>query len=460
MNFRLLTAGLTVASMVTSGCGPRPTAATAGNAAVPTPSSADAELPKVSTARPVRKVITQKTEQPGRIEAFLSAPLFSRGAGYVESVVVDIGDRVTGPKLDDKGNATEPGQALLVIAAPEIHEQLNQARARVQQAQADARQADAAILVAKAAVESAKALVEQSAADVKKAEADLKRWKSEFDRLTALVETKAVTAKVAEEAEQQYRAAEAAQTAAQANVKSMAAKASEAEVGVTKAEADAEAIKARVAVAEAEVRQAQTMVDYLTLRAPFDGTITQRNVDPGRLVASSKGAADSPLLTIVQADKVRLFVDVPEIDAVLVEPGRKATIRVPSLPGRAIEGTVTRASWSLDAGNRTLRTEFELPNDDGSLRPGMFAQVDLVVAESPDALVVPKGAVVTLEGQSACLVVTADGTIQGRLVRTGLRTTSEVEILSGVTTEDDVIAVNASAFKPGLKVARSQPAKP
>jgi RND family efflux transporter MFP subunit len=201
------------------------------------------------------------------------------------------------------------------------------------------------------------------------------------------------------------------------------------------------------------------MVDYLTMRAPFDGIITQRQVDPGRLVQLSKGAGDAALLTIIQADTVRLFVDVPETDAVLVEPGRKATIRIPSLPGRTIEGTVTRASWSLDAGNRTLRTEFDLPNPDGAMRPGMFAQVTLAVAERAETLVVPKSAVVTIDGQPTCMVVSKDGVVAARPVQIGLRTAAELEITSGLSTEDAVISANASAFKSGQKVQAPGPAK-
>jgi len=454
---KLACIALMIAIACFSGCARSgPSSAVAGT----TPPTTASELPKVSTVHPTRKAIAQKSEQPGRIDAFLMAPLHTHASGYVHKVLVDIGDHVSGPKSDDKGQELTPGQVLVVISAPEVDEQLRQAEANVQKVQADVRQADAAVLVARAASESAKALVDEAEAETLKAEADLKRWKSEFDRVTELAASKTVTGKLADEAEQQYRAAVAGQAAVAAKVRSVMAKASEAEVGIKKSEADAEAVKARLTVAEAEVRQAQAMVDYLTLRAPFDGIITQRSVDPGRLVQPAKSPQETPLLTIVQADTLRLFVDIPEADAVLVEPGRKATIRVPSLPGQALEGTVTRTAWSLDAGNRTLRTEFDLSNPDGKLRPGMFAQVELTVAERAEAVVVPKGAVITVDGQTVCLAVGSDGTVQSRPVKTGLRTATEVEVVSGVTPDDKVISANAAAFKPGQKVATSQPSKP
>src|SRR5262249_18019542 len=80
------------------------------------------DLPKVSTASPVRKNFAQKTEQPGTIEAFASAPIHAKVSGYVKDVLVDIGDSVQGPKFDDKGAVIEPGQALAIIDAPEFVE--------------------------------------------------------------------------------------------------------------------------------------------------------------------------------------------------------------------------------------------------------------------------------------------------------------------------------------------------
>src|SRR5262249_23344671 len=106
--------------------------------------SATADLPKVSAVKPVKKPIAQKTEQPGRIEAFLSSPLFSKSTGYVQAVNVDIGDRVTGPKFGPNGKEIAPGQPLVVISAPEIEEQLHQAEAKVLQVKADTRQFEAA----------------------------------------------------------------------------------------------------------------------------------------------------------------------------------------------------------------------------------------------------------------------------------------------------------------------------
>jgi multidrug efflux pump subunit AcrA (membrane-fusion protein) len=113
---------------------------------------------------------------------------------------------------------------------------------------------------------------------------------------------------------------------------------------------------------------------------------------------------------------------------------------------------VTRSAWSLDEGNRTLRTELDLPNPEGLLRPGMFATVSLAVAERPDALVIPRSALVMVDGQPNCMVVSKEGIIEARPVQVGLRASTEVEIMSGLSVGEAVISANASAFKTVQKV--------
>lgn len=409
------------------------------------------DLPKVSTARPVRKAIHQKTEQPGRIEALLTAPLHAKVSGYVSQVLVDIGDRVKGPIFDPAGKETSPGQPLLTIAAPELEEQVNQATAKIKQAESDIAQADAAVLVAKAILKSAESRIQEARALVLKSDANVKRWTSENTRVIALVKSNSVTMKVADETEQQLRGAEADQVASTAAVSTAEAKVAEARAGIAKAEADVIAAKARLAVAEAEKRQAAAVAGYLVIRAPFDGVVSQRAVDPGRLVQSPTAMA-SPLLTVVKADIVRLFVEVPESDAVLVEPGRTATVRIPALPDQKFTAKVTRTAWSLESSNRSLKTELDMPNPDQQFRPGMFAQVELTVAEKSDALVIPRTAVVTSATGPICFAVGKDGTIEGKPVRLGLRTGTEVEVISGVSADDELISANVGAFKPGQRV--------
>src|SRR4029453_2881 len=136
-----------------------------------------------------------------------------------------------------------------------------------------------------------------------------------------------------------------------------------------------------------------------------------------------------PLLGVVQMKIMRVFVDVSESDAALIATGGEAPGRIPSMPSEPRTGTVTRTAWNLDAATRTLRTEIDLPNEDGKLRPGMYASAKVKVAERKDALALPKTAVLSADGQSFCYTIDADGHVVRTPVETGLRAGDDVEIV-------------------------------
>lgn len=419
--------------------------------------SATAPLPKVATVKPERKTLLQKTEQPGQIEAFRTTPIFAKVAGYVGRMHVDIGDRVHGPKLDSDGKVLEPGQLLVELQAPELDGELQQKRALVEQADAEVEQAEAAVKAARAAHVSAVAHVEESQAGLQRVEAMYQRWKSEFDRVQELAASKAVTQKLADETEQQFKSADAARAETAAKVRSATAKQQEAVTGVEKAQADLKTTRARANVARADQDRVASLRDYLQIRAPFSGVISARNIDQGVLVQPARSGSETPLLMLLQADEVRLFVSVPDSDAVLVEPGRRAVVKVPALGAKSFTGQVTRTGWALQTVTRTLNCEIDVPNPDGVMRPGMYAHVELVVAEAENALSLPKAAVTVIDGKSVCMTVSADGIVRQKLVEIGLRTGTDVQIVSGLNGDEDVIAANAAAFKDGQRVTKVLP---
>lgn len=414
------------------------------------------DLPKVATSKPVRKTLVQKTIQPGRIEAFSTTPIHAKIGGFVDLVKVDIGDRVTGPKRDAEGRITEPGQTLAVLTAPELEAELQQKQAMVEQVAAEVLQAEAAVKVAESMLVSATAGVEEHIAGQQRATALYERWKSEFDRMTVLSDAKTVTPKLMEEAELQFKSADASRSEANARVRSAEAALHEASVSIEKAQADVQAVKSHLRVAEADRDRVAALRDYLQITAPFDGIITERRIDPGHLVQPSRSAADAPLFVVVQADTVRLFVEVPEADAGLVENGRPARITISAQSNTAFDGTVARTGWALQSGTRALRCEIDVPNPDGRLRPGMYAQVELSVAERPDVLSVPKTGVVTKDGQFFCVTVTSDGTILRKPVQTGIRSATEIEITSGLDGSEDILTANAAAFADGQIVEKTK----
>lgn len=418
--------------------------------------NSQAELPTVATAKAVRKELAQKTEQPARIEAYATTPIHAKISGFVDQLMVDIGDKVHGPRKVSVSGVAEPGQVLAVLSAPELHDELKQKQAAIAQAEADIEQAKAAIEVAQSMAQSVEAEVAAAEAGRLRAEAHFARWQSESQRLTSLATNQTVTQKVADEALAQMRAADATRDEASAQLKARSAKAHEANTLITKAQADLRSVEARLQVAKSEFARVKTLTDYLTIRAPFNGVVTVRNVDLGHLVNSASSANDSPMFVVVQHDRLRIFVSIPETEAALVDVGRKAVIKVPALGAATFEGVIARTSWALQEATRTLDCQIDVSNPDGALRAGMYANAEITIAHKNDALAIPKTAVIQLDGQAVCLAVAASGSIEAKPVKTGIRTLTEVEIASGLDGSEDIIIANAAAFKPGQQVNKTK----
>jgi RND family efflux transporter MFP subunit len=421
-------------------------AAEATEAAQP---STAAALDRVTAGTPQRKTLTLYTSQPGRIEAFEQTPLFPKLAGYVQSVLVDIGDRV------------ETGQVLIELSIPELHDEREQKAALVAQAEAEVTQAEAALEAARAAEVTAGAGVRQAEAGIGRAEGEYERWKSEYERIKELAAQGSVTTKLVDETLNQFRSADAARNEAEANVESAKAALHGERANIAKAQADVTAAEARERVAQADLTKTQTMLGYAQIKAPFDGVVTQRGVDTGHYVHPANGSASRPLLVVARTDQVRIFVDVPEMEAALVdagETGDSAIVRVQSLREGQFEGQVTRTSWALDRANRSLRTEIDLPNADGLLRPGMYATVTILLEQREDALALPITAIIHNGAETYCCAV-ASGKIDHRPVTLGLRSGDEVEIISGLHDNDTVVLARADSLQQGQLVEVIEPAE-
>lgn len=413
---------------------------------------------RVTVVSPQRKTLVRRTEQPGQVRALEETPVFAKVTGFVSKVHVDIGDEVQGPKYDDQGNISEPGEVLLEIDAPEMNEDVLQKKALVAQAQAQVKQAQAAIKVAQAAKESADAGVVEAEAAVDRAEAFYVQAHSEMERVNELFASKASTQRLLDEAQSRLQATDAARKEVAAKITSARSLIAERLAGLEQADADLDAAKSRLDVAKADERRAATLQQYLVIRAPYDGTVTARNVDTGHLVQPGKNAADKPLLVVVQAGTVRVLVDVPESDATLVQPGSEVVIRTPALGNAAVTGQVTRSAWVLQPATRTLRVEIDVPNEQGKLRPGMYVYADLKLAERKDALSLPKAAVIAQDNQSYCLLVDSAGKIARLPIQVGIRAGEEVEVVSGLTGSEKVVATNVSAYREGQLVEIAPPA--
>ncbi len=344
------------------------------------------------------------------------------------------------------------------IHAPEYKDQLEQKRGLLGQAEAQVKQAQAALVAAEAASNSSKSMVAQAEAGVGRTDAEYARWDSELKRIQQLVSKGSVTPKLADETSSQFQSAEAARKEALALIESAKARQREAEANVLTAKADIDAAKAKLIVAQSDIAQAETMLTYVELTAPFDGFVTSRNVDAGHYVQPAGASNAKPLLTVSNVSKVRVFVNVPETEAVWVDAGfgksdtgDVVTILSPSLPTGKIEARVTRTSLQLDPQSRSLSAEIDLDNNELKLLPGAFVTTKMLLEQRKDVLTLPTGAIVkAADGTKCCVVV--DGKIQQRPIELGLRAGDDVEIKSGLDGSENVVLVRASSLQAGQAV--------
>ncbi len=400
-------------------------------------------LDRVIAAPPLVKTLSLTTTQPGRITAYEETPLTSKLSGYVESVLVDIGTEVA------------KDQVLIRLSIPEMNDELVQQEAMVAQALAEVGQAKSTLQAVQAAAGTAEAGIQEVAAGKGRVLADLDRIKAEAARIQQLAKTGSVTTKLVDETMSQLKASEAGVAEVEARVRSAEATYKQAKSMIDKSTADVYAFEAKVNVAKANLARLRTMMTYREIKAPYAGVITQRNIDTGSFV-QTPSSQSQPLLTIARTDMIRVRVDIPEMEAGYIdagpENGDEATITIQSLGKPPIKTKIVRSSWSLDASNRSLRTEMDVNNAERLYRPGVYANVSILLDKRPDVVVLPLTAVYKKETGPYCCVV-VDGKIAHRPIELGLRSGSEIEIRSGVSASDTVVTIRGENLTDGQQVA-------
>ena len=185
------------------------------------------------------------------------------------------------------------------------------------------------------------------------------------------------------------------------------------------------------------VKQLRQNRNYASVVAPFDGVITQRNIDLGSLVQGN-ATSGTFMFEIMQEDVIRVRVFVPQDAAFGMAPGIDAIVRVPELPDREFPGTVTRIADALQAGTRTLLTEIDIPNPDGALPPGIYCTVELHIPRKSPTLSVPADAII-FDGNGMQVAVLNKGKAEIRKVRVKRDFGMRVEVDAGIKAGDQVI---------------------
>ncbi|WP_255462396.1 efflux RND transporter periplasmic adaptor subunit [Granulicella sp. WH15] len=315
--------------------------------------------------------------------------VMAKVAGYVKTISVDIGDHV------------KQGQVLAVLEVPELQNEVSKARA--------------AVLAAEANITTARSGVERAKAGANMAHLSFTRIEQVVKHDPGLVPRQDVDVAQAHDLEG---------AAALASAQSMLQSAEQSR-----------------SQALAERDRAETMLQYATIRAPFAGVVTKRYANTGSMIQAgiASSSQSMPVVRLAQDNLLRLTLPVPVSAVADVHVGGPVDVNVVTT-GRTFPGRVTRFADSLQMSTRTMDTEVDVPNKDGKLVPGMYAEVHLHLADRPNVLSVPLDAVDGLGGPTQSVFVVRNNHIAITNVTVGIQTPYRVEILSGIH-EGDVLVV-------------------
>src|SRR3954471_20909296 len=345
-------------------------------------------------------VVARVVERPLDVQLSLPGEL-----GAYQTVAIH--SRVTGfvkAVHVDRGSRVRAGDLLATLEAPELVAQRAEAQSKLQGAEAQ-------LSVARS-----------------KADAD----KSTFDKLKAASATPGVVA---------------------GNDVAIAEKAADA------SSSQALAVQQSVEAARQALNAVRDMESYLRVTAPFAGVVTERNVHPGALVGPASGAgAATPLLRLVDTDRLRLVVPVPEAYTAETKPGTDISFTVSTYPGQRFSGKVARVAEAVDVSTRTMAVELDVVNHDGRLAPGTFCQVRWPVRRSVPSLFVPSTSVAATTDRTFVIRIRA-GKTEWVDVRTGLTSGALVEVFGDLRPGDEIAGRGTDELRPGTDV-RPRESKP
>ena len=361
---------------------------------------------------------------PGNVSAIAEASIFARATGYVRKRYADIGDHV------------RAGQLMAEIETPDLDQQVAQVRSALSQARQQLAQAQAALVQVQAQRDLAKLT---------------------WDRYNNLIGRGAVARQDADQQESAWKTSEALVTAQEASVR---------------------AAQDNVGQAQANLDRMTTLQDYQKVRAPFNGIVTARNIDVGYLIsptgagqgaapldipgAQSSAAASNEMFRVAQIGTLRILVGVPQANAPGIVAGMPAQVLVAEFPGKVFTGKVTRMTNSLDPNSRTMLTQIDIPNPDGRLLPGMYAQVRFQIHRDVPPLLIPGDSIMAgPAGTQVAVLEDVQNSEEKGAKRIHLQTVeigrdygSQTEIASGLA-GSEMVAVN-----PGDDVREGRIVKP
>lgn len=339
----------------------------------------DLAIPTVSVVHPKPGAPQQEVILPGDMQPYIDAPIFARTSGYLKKWYVDIGAEV------------KSGQLLAEIDAPELDQQLQQAKA-----------------------------------DLATAEANLSLAEITATRYKDLLKTDSVSQQDVDNATGNFDARQTAAESARSNVKRL-----------------------------------QELQSFEKVYAPFDGMITARNTDIGALIDSgSSGGTARELFHIAAVNRLRVYVNVPQLDSPQIRPGLRAELVLTEFPGKRFEGTVVRSSGAIDNSTRTLLTEVDVENPAHLLKPGGYVEVHLKLPSPVSTFTLPVNTTIFKSSGLQVAVVKNGKTISLVPIAPGRDFGSDIEIVAGLKGDESVVLNPSDSLIDGAAVRLAEPTAP
>lgn len=356
-----------------------------------------AAVPRVAVTKVTRRPMARHLTISSELVPFQEIDVYAKESGFVSKLYVDYGTHV------------KKGQLMAVLEIPEL-------QALLQEDQAS--------------IKSVADQVTNAENELHRIEAQHNVVHLEYQRLNNVAKTKPglVAQQEVDDAQGRDLAAESQVEAAKSRLQSM---------------------QSQMAVAQSKLVHDQALYDYSKITAPFTGVVTQRYANFGTLMQGGTNSPQAlPLVKLSEEDLFRLVIPVPESYVRYIKIGDPVNVRVPSLD-RVFPGKVTRFSVDVTDATRTMHTEVDVPNPQGILIPGVYAEATLTLDRRGDALVVPLQAVSQEGNKATVLVVDGSNAIQNRNVSLGIESENDAEVLSGVREGDQVVIGDRSGLRQG-----------
>src|SRR5579863_6450713 len=362
---------------------------------------ASAQPVTVGVTRVVKKTLSRRITLSSELVPFQEIDVYAKESGYVQKLNVDYGSHV------------KAGQVMATLEISELQAQLQEDQAEIKNAMNQVSRADN---------------------ELKRYDAQYNALHLQYTRLNQVFQTQPGIV--------------AQQEVDDAQGKDLAA-ASQVDAG----KSALEAAQSQLAAARAKLAHDQTLYDYSKITAPFAGVVTERYANLGTLVQAGTGSSTQaiPIVRLSQDDLFRLVIPVPESYVRFIRVGDQVDVRVPSLK-RTVPGKVSRFSVDVSENTRTMHTEVDVPNPQRILLPGLYAEAVVDLDQKENVPVVPVQALSQEGDKTSVLVVNGDGVLDRRTVQVGIQTSSDAEILSGLSEGEQVVVSDRSGLKSGVKV--------